>query len=69
MRSVPAGGALGALRGAGTKIRDDYSETVAALTKARERPLSADIDGLSFESEQGMRCGIIVPNPQLPPQL
>jgi hypothetical protein len=27
------------------------------------------IDGLSSESEQGMRCGTNVPKPQLPPQL
>jgi hypothetical protein len=33
-------------------------------------PLSARrIDGLSHESEEGMRCGTQVPIPQLPPQL
>jgi hypothetical protein len=54
-------------------VRDDdaadYSETKPPLTKARRRPLTVCIDGLSIESEQGMRCGIKVLNPQLPPQL
>jgi hypothetical protein len=39
------------------------------LTNRPEAPLSGSIDGLSQESEQGMRCGTKVPMPQLPPQL
>jgi hypothetical protein len=39
------------------------------LTKRRRAPLSGGVDGLSQESEQGMRCGTIVPMPRLPPQL
>jgi hypothetical protein len=42
---------------------------MTALTNGRDRPLSVRIDGLSQESEQGMRCGTQVPMPQLPPQL
>jgi len=39
------------------------------LTNRLDAPLSGGIDGLSQESEQGMRCGTKVPMPQLPPQL
>jgi hypothetical protein len=39
------------------------------LTKRPAAPLSGGVDGLSKESEQGMRCGTNVPMPQLPPQL
>jgi hypothetical protein len=42
---------------------------MTALTNGRDGPLSVGIDGLSQESEQGMRCGTQVPMPQLPPQL
>ncbi|SPJ15773.1 hypothetical protein SBBP2_1750001 [Burkholderiales bacterium] len=58
-----------ALRGAGTVNPRHYSDRAAPLTKAHRQTLSAAIDGLSSESEQGMRCGTQVPNPQLPPQL
>jgi hypothetical protein len=40
-----------------------------ALTKRAAGSLTDGIDGLSQESEQGMRCGTKVPMPQLPPQL
>jgi hypothetical protein len=39
------------------------------LTNGVDPPLSGATDGLSQESEQGMRCGTKVPMPQLPPQL
>jgi hypothetical protein len=39
------------------------------LTKRPAAPLTVGVDGLSQESEQGMRCGTTVPMPQLPPQL
>ena len=61
---------------AGTDDACDYSGLAAVrkrashgtLTKAALAPLSASIDGLSDESEQGTRYGMSL-NPRLPPQL
>jgi hypothetical protein len=47
----------------------DLLPPTITLTNGPEAPLSGGIDGLSQESEQGMRCGTKVPMPQLPPQL
>jgi hypothetical protein len=40
-----------------------------AIDKGAAATAKCRVDGLSRESEQGMRCGTWVPNPQLPPQL
>jgi hypothetical protein len=64
---------IAALRGAEPTVQADYqadySEAMAPLTKARLRPLSAGIDGLSFRERTGNAVRDMIPNPQLPPQL
>jgi hypothetical protein len=52
-------------------IRRCPEPTGASIDKAQVWPFSGEEPTVLFtlKSEKGMRCGIKVPNPQLPPQL